>query len=157
MKKIIPIIFLLILSFWSIKPLFNQGFFPVHDNVQVERVYEMGRALREGQFPVRWVGDLGYGFGYPIFNFYAPLPYYVGGFFNFLGLDAIVATKLMFGIGILLAVISMYILASSFWGRLGGMLSAVLYLYSPYHALDIYVRGAVDEFWAMAFLPFVFL
>ncbi len=157
MKKIIPIIFLLILSFWSIKPLFNQGFFPVHDNVQVERVYEMGRALREGQFPVRWVGDLGYGFGYPIFNFYAPLPYYVGGFFNFLGLDAIVATKLMFGIGILLAVISMYILASSFWGRLGGMLSAVLYLYSPYHALDIYVRGAVDEFWAMAFLPLVFL
>lgn len=157
MKKLLLIFLLLLLSFWTVKPLFNQGFFNVHDNVQVERVFEMGQALKEGQFPVRWVKDLGYGYGYPIFNFYAPLPYYAGGVFNLLGVDALVATKLMFAIGILLAGVAMFFLAREFWGGWGGMLSAVLYTYSPYHALDIYVRGAVDEFWALAFLPLVFL
>lgn len=157
MKKFFLVSILLLLSFWTIKPLFHQGFFNVHDNVQVERVFEMGQALKDGQFPVRWVQDLGYGYGYPLFNFYAPLPYYVGGFFNFLGVDALTATKIMFGIGILLAGIFMFLLASELWGAWGGMLSALLYIYSPYHALDIYVRGAVNEFWAMVFLPLVFL
>ncbi len=157
MKKIFTVLFLLFLSFWTIKPLLHQGFFNVHDNVQVERVFEMGKALKEGQLPVRWVEDLGYGYGYPIFNFYSPLPYYVGGFFNLVGLDAVSATKLMFAFGILLAGLSMFLLARKFWGIWGGLLAAILYLYSPYHALDIYVRGAVDEFWAMGFLPLAFL
>ncbi|MDP3998638.1 MAG: hypothetical protein Q8P89_03415 [bacterium] len=147
------IIFVLILSWWAVRPLFHPGFFPVHDNTQVVRVYEMAQALRDGQFPVRWVADLGYGFGYPIFNFYAPLPYYVGAIFNLVGLDALLATKLMFISGILLAGIFMYLLAREFWGELGGISAALFYMYAPYHAVDIYVRGAVGEFWAMAFLP----
>ena len=55
------VIIIFILSFWAVKPLFVDGYFPVHDATQVERVYEMSRALKEGQFPVRWVADLGYG------------------------------------------------------------------------------------------------
>ncbi|MCL5676045.1 MAG: 6-pyruvoyl-tetrahydropterin synthase-related protein [Patescibacteria group bacterium] len=157
MKKIFLVVILLLLSFWTVKPLFHQGFFNVHDNVQVERVYEMGLALKDGQFPVRWVKDLGYGYGYPIFNFYSPLPYYVGGLFTILGMNALLATKLMMGAGILLAAFTIFVLAKRLWGVWGGLLSAVLYVYSPYHALDIYVRGAVGEFWAMAFLPLVFL
>ena len=30
-------------------------------------------------------------------------------------------------------------------------------MYAPYHAVDIYVRGDVAEFWAFAFIPLVFL
>lgn len=157
MRKFLPVIILLLLSFWTIKPLFNPGFFTVHDNVQIERVYEMGLALKDGQFPVRLVKDLGYGYGYPIFNFYAPLPYYIGGLFLLLGFSAVTATKIMFGLGIILSTVTMFFLAKDFFGTKAGFLAAVLYLYSPYHALDIYVRGAVDEFWAMGFLPLVFL
>ncbi len=35
--------------------------------------------------------------------------------------------------------------------------ASTLYVYSPYHALDIYVRGAAGELWAMAFLPLFLL
>jgi len=161
MEKILNLKFsiltILILSFFAVRPLLHIGFFPMHDDTQVVRVYEMAQALKAGQFPVRWVGDLGYGFGYPIFNFYAPLPYYVGAFFNLIGFNPLLATKSMFGLGVILAGISMYLLAKEFFGPLGGLVAALFYLYAPYHALDVYVRGAVGEFWAMAMLPLVFL
>lgn len=153
MKKYLGLIIVLVLSWWAIRPLLSPFMFPIHDDTQVVRVYEMAKALKDGQFPVRWVADLGYGFGYPIFNFYSPLPYYVGAFFVLLGIDVLWATKLMFMMGILLSGIFMYRLAREFWGEQGAVISALFYVYAPYHAVDIYVRGAVGEFWALAFLP----
>lgn len=154
--KLLPFIIIAVLSIFSFLPFLSSGFFPIHDDTQVARVYEMSKALRDGMFPVRWVSDLGYGYGYPIYNHYAPLSYYVGGFIGLLGIDALLATKLMMIIGIIFSGLFMYLLSREFWGRLGGILSAVLYLYIPYHALNIYVRGAVAEFWAYAFLPLLF-
>ena len=155
-KNIFPILIVLILSFFSIKPLLMSGFFPIHDDTQVARVYEMGKALSDGMFPVRWVQDLGYGYGSPTFNFYAPLAYYVGGFFNVLGFDALVSTKIMMIIGIILSGVFMYLLANELWGKIGGLVSSLFYMYAPYHAVDIYVRGDVAEFWAYAFIPLAF-
>lgn len=144
---------ILVLSFFVIWPLFHPGFFPVHDDTQVQRVFEMGKSLTDGMFPVRWVNDLGYSYGYPIFTFYAPLAYYIGGAFVLFHLSALLATKLMFGLGIVLAGITMYLLGRSVWDEIGGTISGLLYLFAPYHALDIYVRGDVAEFWAYAMLP----
>src|SRR3989344_5461144 len=101
-QHILPIILLIILSWWAIRPLTTSGFFPMHDDTQVGRVVAMGKALRNGQFPVRWVSDLGYGYGYPIFNFYGPLPYYIGGVLYAAGLSGLVATKIMMGLGLVL-------------------------------------------------------
>ena len=154
---ILCLFFILFLSFWAIKPFFHLGFFPIHDDTQIVRVQQIAQALKDGQFPVRWVADLGYGFGYPIFNFYAPLPYYIGAVFNLIGFDVLLATKLMMILGILLSGVFMYLLAREFWGEMGGILSGLFYIYAPYHAVDIYVRGAVAEFWAMVFLPLAFL
>ena len=122
-KNIFPIFIVLMLSFFSVKHLLMPGFFPIHDDTQVARVYEMGKALSDGMFPVRWVSDLGYGYGYPIFNFYAPLAYYVGGFFNVLGFDALVSTKIMMIIGIILSGVFMYLLARELWGEIGALIS----------------------------------
>lgn len=157
LKKHYGLILVLILSFWAIKPLFAQGFFPMHDNTQVARVFEMGKMLANGAFPVRWVPDLGYGYGYPIFNFYAPLAYYFGGFLTLLGLDALAATKVVMAVGVILSGIFMYLLTRNFFGELGGIVSGLFYTYAPYHAVDIYVRGDVAEFWAYAFIPLMFL
>jgi hypothetical protein len=156
MKKLLGFIGVLILSYWMIRPLLSTGYFPMHDDTQVARVVEMGRALREGQFPVRWVGDLGYGYGYPIFNFYGPLPYYVGGLFYALGFSGLVATKMMMALGLIAAGITMYIAVTDLVGISGGVLAAALYMYAPYHAVDAYVRGAVGEYWALIFLPLIF-
>jgi hypothetical protein len=153
----LPVALLIIFSFWTIRGLLVSGFFPIHDDTQVARVNQMALALKDKQFPVRWVKDLGYGYGYPLFNFYAPLAYYVGALFNLIGFNALASTKMMMGLGMVLGGITMYFLAKEFWGKLGGMISAVSYLYLPYKAVDLYVRGAIAELWALGFLPLVFL
>ncbi len=150
------LVVLCVLSYITIKPLLLPGFFPMHDDTQPSRVFEMTKALRDGMFPVRWSADLGYGYGYPLFNFYAPLVYYLGAGASILGADAILATKIVISLGFLLSGIGMYLLARQFWGELGGLLSGVFYLFVPYHALNIYVRGDLAEFWASVFIPFVF-
>lgn len=155
-KKLFPFVVIIILSYFSYKPLLNPGFFPIHDDTQVARVFEMTNALKDGMFPVRWVQDLGYGYGYPIFNFYNPFPYYLGGFFGFFGTDALIATKIVMLLGILLSGFAMFVLARQFWGDLGGILAGLFYVYAPFHAVDIYVRGDIAEFWAYAFIPLLF-
>ena len=144
------------LSIFAILPLLHSGFFNIHDDTQVQRVFEMKSALLAGMFPVRWVPDLGYGYGYPIFNFYAPLPYYVGGFLSLLGLNALLATKIMILIGVIGAAFTMYILAKEFWGKIGGVFSSLLYLYAPYHGLNAYIRGDIGEVYSYFFIPLIF-
>ena len=156
LKKIIPLFLVVILSYWTVKPLFVSGFFPIHDDTQVSRVFEMAKSLKDGMFPVRWVEDLGFGYGYPIFNFYAPLSYYFGSIFNLIGFDSLIATKIMMGFGIILAGVFMYFFAKELFGDIGGIVAALFYMYAPYHGVDIYVRGDVSEFWAYAFIPLVF-
>lgn len=147
----------ILLSYWAVRPLLSPGYFPMHDDTQVGRVVVMGRALSEGQFPVRWVADLGYGYGYPLFNFYGPWPYYVGGAIYLLGFSGLVATKAMMAIGIILPALTAYFLVARFLGRLAGMVAAVFLTYAPYHAVQVYVRGAVGEYWALSFVPLIIL
>lgn len=157
MKKTAILLFILFLSFWTIRPLFSNGFFPMHDDAQVARVIVMANALSHGQFPVRMVSDLGYGYGYPLFNFYGPLPYYVGGIIHLTGIDVLSATKIMIGLGVVVGSISIFLLSSSIFGVFGGLFSAILLTYFPYRAVQVYVRGAIGELWATSFLPLVLL
>ncbi len=156
-KDIIIFLVIIVLGLGTVFPLFRTGFFEFHDNTTVVRVYEMARSLASGMFPVRWVQDLGYGYGYPIYNFYGPLPYYIGGALVNAGFGSLVSTKIMLTIGVLLSGVLMYYFSKRFFGPVGGIASAVIYLYFPYHAVNIYVRGAVGEIYAYAFLPLIFL
>jgi hypothetical protein len=107
-------------------------------------------------FPVRWSQDLGYGYGYPIFNFYNPFPYYIGGFLEISLNDALFATKLLFILAIVISGFSAYLLSKEFFKKAGGIITAVFYVYAPYHAVDVYVRGALAEAFAYAFTPLLF-
>jgi len=149
-------IVLFLLCVPALLPLFHAGFFSMHDDAQVQRTYEMAKALHDGMFPVRWSADLGYGYGYPLFNYYAPFVYYLSACLTFLGFSYVTATKIMIGIGIVLSGVGMYVLAKRLFGLFAGFVAASLYIYAPYHALDIYVRGDMAEAFAYSLLPFIF-
>ena len=113
----------LLISLSLLWPLFAAPFFTHHDDVQVIRLFEMDKCFKDHQIPCRWVPDLGGVYGYPLFNFYAPLAYYLGGLLSILGFDVLLSTKLMIGTGMLLSGVGMYLLAKQFWGDTFGMLT----------------------------------
>lgn len=134
--------------------LFGPGYYNMHDDLQVMRIFEMEKCLADGQIPCRWAPDMAYGYGQAMFNFYSAFPYYLGALIRIITpLSIIGSVKFTFFLSLLVSAIGIYLLAKEFWGKLGGFLSAVLYVYAPYHALDIYVRGALAESWAIATLP----
>ncbi len=155
-KKIWPFLVGLALSISLLWPIFVAPTFTRHDDVEVIRLYEMDRCFKDHQIPCRWVPDLGGMYGYPLFNYYAPLPYYFGELIYFITHSLIISSKVMFIVSFLGAYIFMYLLARKFWGSLGGSLSAIFYSFAPYHALDFYVRGAMGEMWGLMFFPAVF-
>lgn len=155
------LLLLLILTIPVLLPLFNPGFFPTQDTIYIARVYQMNEALKDGQFPVRWVGGLRY--GEPTFNFYAPLPYYAGVLVKGIGsainpgFSLLLTVKVLIALGFVLSSLAMFWFVRSIVGNMGGLLSAALYLYAPYHSVDVYVRGALSESWALIFFPLIFL
>ena len=135
------------------RDLLKPGYFSIHDDLQVGRLYEMDLCIKDGQFPCRWVPDMGYGYGYPLFNYYPPLPFYFGEIVHLMGFSFLDSTKAMFVAGFLISGILMFLFGRKLWGDFGGLLSSVLYIFAPYHSVDVYVRGAMNEHWALAFLP----
>jgi hypothetical protein len=158
MKKVLLAILIVVLTIPASWYLFGHGYFIMHDDLQVMRVYEMGRCFVDGQIPCRWAPDMAYGYGQAMFNFYSAFPYYLGQLIKMVFPLSILGTvKSLFFVSIIASAVGMYLLGKEFWGRLGGVLSAVSYVYAPYHALDIFVRGALAESFALALIPFLWL
>jgi hypothetical protein len=155
-KKLIFLLLVIGLVLPSIWPLFKNGFFPMHDYTHVARLVELDKAIKDGHFPARWAKDLGWGYGMPLFHFYAPLPYYLGEVFHLFGFSFLNSIKIVFGLTFFLAFGGMFLFAKKFWGKSGAFLAALAFVYSPYRAVDFYVRGALGELFAISLIPWVF-
>ncbi|EKE12925.1 MAG: hypothetical protein ACD_13C00119G0006 [uncultured bacterium] len=136
--------------------LIRPGFFPMHDDLQAFRFYEMDKCFADFQIPCRWVPDAGYGYGYPQFNYYPPSVYYIGEALHLLGIGFIDTTKILFAAGLVLSALAMFLLVSEMLGNFPGFVSAMLYTFVPYKAVEVYVRGAMSEFWSLVFYPLIF-
>lgn len=125
----------------------------------LQRLQQLVTALGDGHFPVRWMPDANYGYGYPFYNYYAPLSIYIAAFFRFLGFSVVRAIHLAHLAGFAVAALGMFHLGRRWLGSRGaGLLAAVAYTTAPFHMVNVYVRGdSLAEFWAMAFYPLILL
>lgn len=146
-----------ILTIPAFASLLNPSYFYHHDNQHIVRLYLLGRAFAEGDIYPRWVDGLGFGFGYPLFNFYPPMIYYLALVFHAIGFSLVGAIKAVIVTGFLAAALGMYFLTRVLYGRLAAIAASTLYTYFFYHGVTVYVRGAFAEFFTMAVLPFVLL
>ena len=69
----------LIICTLAIWPFVSRSSLPQATDAELHifRVAELGRLVRDGESYPRWAPNFYYGYGYPIFNYYAPLSYYV--------------------------------------------------------------------------------
>ncbi|MBI5668124.1 MAG: hypothetical protein HZC41_08950 [Chloroflexi bacterium] len=121
------------------------------------RAAEMSRSWEHGvPFP-RWAESFYTGYGAPVFHYYASLSYYVTVvLMRLLNLDALNALRALIALAMLGSGAGMYWFARHASGRLGGVIAALAYVYSPYILFtEPYSRGAYPEMAAFALFPWV--
>lgn len=154
----LDVLFVAIVSLLILIPLLNSGWIDSHEEATyLYRLSEFDSNIRAGILYPRWAPNFAGGYGYPFFNFYAPLVFYIGEVLLLIGFNLLAAIKGVVVIGTILASVSMYFLSKEFWGRVGGVFSAVVYGFAPYHLLDLYVRGDISEYFALGIFPLIFL
>ena len=121
----------------------------------VARLVEFDAAVRAGDLFPAWSPDLNSGYGSPVFQFYAPLVYYVTEVPVLMGFNYAIALKVTWVLTLFASGLAMYRLASTYLSAWAACLGGVFYMVAPYRLLDIFVRHALAEHCAFIWLPLI--
>jgi hypothetical protein len=136
--------------------LFQPGFFVGDDGEwMIIRSSAFHEALRDGQIPVRLLGRLNHEYGYPVATFLYPGYLYLTEPFVIAGFGFIDAIKIMFTLTMVLSGVFAYLWLSKFFDKWSALIGSLVYLYTPYHLVDMYKRGSLGELLALAVVPFI--
>lgn len=128
------------------------------------RLIALDHSLQHGDIWPRYAPGLLFGYGAPVFNYYAPLSLYLFEVLHLTGfrfLDAYLIGLIVYA---LLGALGAYKLgqvwlvgdkANTWEGVAAGLVTATAYAYAPYTLYNSPRRGAVAEFLALAVLPWV--
>ncbi len=137
-------------------PLLQPGYFwGAHDaRHDVYFIFQFDKAVQDGIWFPRWGPDWAFGYGYPFWIVYGPLATFIGELFHhFVGLGFEASVKAVFVFSILVSGLAMYGFVRSWLGRNAGLVAAVAYMTIPYHLVDVFVRAALAESLALAWIP----
>lgn len=157
-SHLFSLLVLMSVSLWCIQPLFHSGLFTAHDIWhQVARIYHYTEAVKDGQFPPAWIGQMAQGNGYPLFLFSYHFPWMIGAPLVLSGMSVEGALKLLFAGSYFLSGYAFYWYAYKISkSSLAALCGAVLYLVAPFHFLSVYVSASIGTTFLFLLLPFVF-
>ncbi|MCS6908963.1 MAG: 6-pyruvoyl-tetrahydropterin synthase-related protein, partial [Anaerolineales bacterium] len=119
------------------------------------RAVQLGALLEAGHWFPRWAPHMAQGYGFPFFNFYAPLSSYFVVLLHRLGLEYPAALKVAFALAIWLAGCAAFLSARTHWGERAGLVAGVAYLFAPYLAYDVLFRANFAETLAFVWPPLI--
>lgn len=129
------------------------GMFDIHDETQAGRIEVFAQNIGLGQIPPRIGAQYSWNLGFPVFNYYAPTPYWIGSFFYMLTQDAVSSLKWAFLASLVSMLITMFFFVKHYFGWYVGLVTGILWATSPYTATEVVIRGNLGELWWMAFFP----
>ena len=153
--------FYVLLAFLAAAPLWGPGMVNTRGGGDspflLQRTLDMAESLQHGIFPVRWMAHAAYDLGYPFFNHYAALPYYLSGGLTALGIGPLVAIQATQTFGFVLAALTMALWAERvFKSWVAALVAVAAYTFAPFHLVNVYVRGdSLSEFYAFVWYPFI--
>lgn len=134
----------------QLSPLLRRGFIVTDDgDWMIIRLSAFFQSLKEGQFPVRFLGRLNYGYGYPVANFLYPGFLYIGSLFHIIGFSFHHSVELICIFSIIGSVFLFYFWLRRFFNEIPSLIGALSFLFSPYMLFDLYTRGSIGELLAI--------
>ena len=151
MKRILFFILIAVAVILVCFPLFRPGFFVSDDGGwMIIRLSAFYQSFREGEFPVRFLGRLNFGYGYPVANFLYPGFMYIGSVIHVLGLSFVNTVKIILGGSVLVGAVFTYLWLKKYFDEFASFIGALGFILAPYLLFDIYHRGSVGEVLALA-------
>lgn len=151
----------LILSIFAWAALLSPYYFTLSHDGRHSLFYQLEflQGVADGRWFPRWGPDFGFGRGYPFYIFYAPATGYIVQAIKAWEWGGLVASvKVAWLLGFLVGAAGAFRLAKEWWrDDRAAFIASLIYTYTPYKFVDIYVRGAFAEFWALALFPWVVL
>jgi hypothetical protein len=119
------------------------------------RTYEILAAWREGILYPRWAPDFYFGYGYPVFDYYSTLSYYLAAAYGWF-FGPVAGVKFLFVLATCLGALGVYVFARDEWGPAPAIVSAAVFAFAPYIVLmEPIQRGGLPEEVAVALAPWV--
>ncbi len=146
----------LALTLFAVGPFMVPGYFWGANDARhhVYFLFEFNRLVQDGIWWPRWSPDFAFGYGYPFFNIYGPFSHFLAELLlYFLHFSYTGAIKTVFALSIVGSGAAMYTFGRSWGGRHVGLVTALVYVYIPYHLLNLYVRANLAESMAFVWLP----
>lgn len=158
MKSLRPFLFIIFISLLPFVSIFLNDTLPHTSDggVQIPRMAAFYKAVMDGHFPVRWAGDLNYGYGLPLFNFIYHTPFYISTILIGLGFSLITSFKIILLLSFIFSGLFMYLFSYAFFkDQKKALFATILYQFAPYRLVEILTRGSVGGIYAYTFLPLV--
>jgi hypothetical protein len=113
-------------------------------------------ALSQGEFPVVWAdGFANYGMPIPLIS--QQTTNHVAAMINFFSHDILAAYNIIVFLGALFSTLLFYIFLRFYFKPEVAFLGAYLFNFSSYRIINIYIRGAIPEYFAAVFIPLVLI
>jgi hypothetical protein len=149
----LDLVLISLLSVFAFAPLTRPGFFQSHSSfLPVFNLFDLELHLWSNW---GWVPMVGRGFS--LLSGEGSLPYVLAELFRWLGLGGTEAIKAVYLLSFIASGLATYLVGKEFYGPQGGLVSAIVYVYLPYHLATVYVRGAFAEAWAFVLYPLILL
>lgn len=158
-KHLFSLLIIISVLFWALFALFFKvDNWQNHDgNYHLQRIYAATDSLRIGLFPLRWSRLLNYNCGLPVFNYFYPLIYYIGGAMGLIGISPIVSLKIILSIFYIVGTFSLYFLVYHYSkSKLVSLSGSLVFALNSYFLQLIYVR-ANPELLTYALIPVILL
>ena len=158
MKKVLKVLFFLLLTLISCRYFFHMGVPVTHDgNNHLVRFANYKIAVRELQIPPRIAPNLVNGYGYPVFNYNYPLANILSLPFSILNIHYEIAYKIIITFFVFIAFFGANLfLKSKNFSKSSRAFALTVFALNPYIFTSIIFRGNIGEVMAWGILPWIF-
>jgi len=114
------------------------------------------KAILQGNFPVGWVDGFA-NYGLPLGTISQQLTTYLTAFITIIFHNPAIGFNMVTFLGVLLSSIFFYFFLRIYFLPLYSFAGVFLFNFAPYRILNIYIRGALPEFFATVFFPLLLI
>lgn len=153
-SRIERIVFLVLLTLLSAGPMIFGESIPSHADwhIHVEHAYNFKRCFWQGQLLPRWIDAHVNGYGLPIFNYYAPLVYYIYTFLGLIFRDTVLSVKWAYIIPMILCTVFGYMYLRKHGSPISSTIAMTFVIFSPAIHMYIYNHNWPGSTMAIAFI-----